>query len=211
MGLYAQRSIGGGRTGFMTHRLREAMKSGPLPQFGGEGVKVEIDETFIGKKEGRPVERGYAHKHAVMTLIERRPEGGRACSFHVDGTKASDLMPIIKANVKPGTHVMTDESGQYATLTSTSPLMITSGMAPRSTSGAKSTSTRPRGSIPCLSAGGRVFTSITAKPAFTATSRNSISATTTACDSGLTMLCGRTMRRRESLASGSLIGDLVGK
>ena len=99
---------------FMTHRLREAMKAGPLPQFGGEGVKVEIDETFIGKKEGRPVKRGYAHKHAVMTLIERSPEGGRARSFHVEGTKASDLTPIIKANVKAGTHVMTDEAGQYA-------------------------------------------------------------------------------------------------
>ena len=99
---------------FMTHRLREAMKAGPLPQFGGEGVKVEIDETFIGKKEGRPVKRGYAHKHAVMTLIERSPEGGRARSFHVEGTKASDLTPIIKANVKAGTHVMADEAGQYA-------------------------------------------------------------------------------------------------
>ena len=51
-----------------------------------------------------------------MTLIERRPEGGRARSFHVDGTSAKDLLPIIKANVKPGSHVMTDEAGQYAHL-----------------------------------------------------------------------------------------------
>ena len=101
---------------FMTHRLREAMKAGTLPAFGGDNVTVEVDETFIGKKEGVPVKRGYAHKHAVMTLIERRPEGGRARSFHVEATKASDLMPIIKANVKPGTHVMTDEAGQYAHL-----------------------------------------------------------------------------------------------
>ena len=101
---------------FMTHRIREAMKAGTLPPFGGDGVKVEIDETFIGRKEGVPVKRGYAHKHAVMTLIERSPNGGRARSFHVDGTKASDLMPIIKANVKAGSHVMTDEAGQYAHL-----------------------------------------------------------------------------------------------
>jgi transposase-like protein len=98
---------------FMTHRIREAMKAGTLPPMGGAGGIVEIDETFIGKKEGRPVRRGYAHKHAVLTLVER---GKGARSFHVDGTKAADLLPIIKANVAPGTHVMTDEAGQYAHL-----------------------------------------------------------------------------------------------
>lgn len=98
---------------FMTHRIREAMKSGNLPPMGGAGVTVEIDETFIGKKEGRPVRRGYAHKHAVMTLVQR---GGSARSFHVDGTSAAHLLPIIKANVAPGTSVMTDEAGQYAHL-----------------------------------------------------------------------------------------------
>ena len=96
---------------FMTHRIREAMKSGALPPMGGEGEVVEIDETFIGKKKDREVARGYAHKHAVLTLVQR---GGSARSFHVDGTSAADLLPIIKANVLPGTSVMTDEAGQYA-------------------------------------------------------------------------------------------------
>jgi len=98
---------------FMSHRIREAMTSGGLPPMGGEGEVVEIDETFIGKKEGKPIRRGYAHKHAVMTLVQR---GGSSRSFHVDGTKAADLLPIIKANVAPDTHVMTDEAGQYAHL-----------------------------------------------------------------------------------------------
>jgi transposase-like protein len=98
---------------FMTHRIREAMKAGKLPPMGGADVTVEIDETFIGKKAGEPVRRGYAHKHAVLTLVQR---GGSARSFHVDGTKATDLLPIIKANVLPGTRVMTDEAGQYAHL-----------------------------------------------------------------------------------------------
>jgi len=102
---------------FMSHRLRAAMDAGEaLPPFGGEGVTVEIDETFIGKKAGMEVRRGYAHKHAVMTLVERSQGGAKARSFHVDGTKASDLLPIIKANVLPGTAVMTDEAGQYAHL-----------------------------------------------------------------------------------------------
>ena len=96
---------------FMTHRIREAMVSGKLPPMGGDGQVVEVDETFIGQKAGVAKQRGYAHKHAVLTLIQR---GGSARSFHVDGTKASDLLPVIKANVLPGTRVMTDEAGQYA-------------------------------------------------------------------------------------------------
>ncbi len=98
---------------FMSHRLREAMASGTLPPMGGEGAVVEIDETFIGQKKDMPKQRGYAHKHAVLTLVER---GGAARSFHVQGTAAADLLPIIKANVHPQTSVMTDEAGQYAAL-----------------------------------------------------------------------------------------------
>jgi len=37
---------------FMKHRIRAAMASGDLTPMGGEGAIVEIDETFIGKKEG---------------------------------------------------------------------------------------------------------------------------------------------------------------
>lgn len=99
---------------FMTHRIREAMVSGSgLPPMGGEGAVVEIDETFIGQKADMPKQRGYAHKHAVLTLVER---GKGSRSFHVDGTAAADLLPIIKANVDPKTQVMTDEAGQYASL-----------------------------------------------------------------------------------------------
>ena len=98
---------------FMSHRIREAMTAVDMEPMGGAGAIVEIDETFIGKKEGRPVRRGFAHKHAVMTLIER---GKGSRSFHVEGTAAADLLPIIKAHVASGTHVMTDEAGQYAHL-----------------------------------------------------------------------------------------------
>jgi transposase-like protein len=102
---------------FVTHRLREAMAiRGSVTPMRGEGVIVEVDETFIGKKEGVPVRSGYAHKHAVMTLIERHPEGSRARSFHVSRTAAADLLPIIKAHVSGGSHMMTDEAGHYAHL-----------------------------------------------------------------------------------------------
>ena len=99
---------------FMTHRIREAMRDGTLPPMGGDGAVVEVDETYIGQKHKKAENaRGYAHKHAVLTLVER---GKGSRSFHVDGTKAADLLPILKANVAPGTHVMTDEAGQYLTL-----------------------------------------------------------------------------------------------
>jgi transposase-like protein len=96
---------------FMSHRIREAMRSGSFsPPMGGEGAVVEVDETFIGRKEGMPKRRGYAHKHAVLTLVER---GGKARSFHVNGTKATDVVPIIRANVAKETQIMTDDAGQY--------------------------------------------------------------------------------------------------
>jgi len=44
-----------------------------------------------------------------MTLVERGPKGAKARSFHVNGTKASDLPPIIKANVHPRHARLTDE------------------------------------------------------------------------------------------------------
>jgi transposase-like protein len=99
---------------FMTHRIREAMRAGGfLAPMGGEGAVVEADETFIGRKKGMPKRRGYAHKHAVLSLVER---GGKVRSFHVDGTKAADVVPIIKENVARETRMMTDEAGQYGQL-----------------------------------------------------------------------------------------------
>jgi transposase-like protein len=113
------RTFGGSMTTiwFMAHRIREAMKTlGFDEPMGGEGGIVEIDETFIGKKADMAVRRGYAHKHAVMSLVERRPEGARIRSFHVSGTGSAQLLPIIRAHVSPMSHVMTDEAGQYTHL-----------------------------------------------------------------------------------------------
>ena len=98
---------------FMTHRIREATRGGTLPPMGGEGAVVEVDETFIGQKKDMPKQRDYAHKHAVLTLVER---GKGSRSFHVEGTSAADLLPIIQANVDPKSQVITDEAGQYVAL-----------------------------------------------------------------------------------------------
>jgi len=37
---------------FISHRIREAMRSSDLFPFGGEGGFVEADETFIGREPG---------------------------------------------------------------------------------------------------------------------------------------------------------------
>ncbi len=95
---------------FMSQRIREAMRTGGLEPLGGLGAVVEADETFIGRKEGAMKRRGYSHKRAVLSLVER---GGTVRSFHVDGTSTDDIMPILKANIAKETAIMTDEAGQY--------------------------------------------------------------------------------------------------
>lgn len=99
---------------FMSHRLREAMRTGSLAPMGGSGAVVEADETFIGRKEGSIKRRGHGHKNTVLSLVDRKSK--RVRSFHVDGTSAADIVPIVKANVAKETAMMTDEGGHYFTL-----------------------------------------------------------------------------------------------
>ena len=96
---------------FMTHRIREAMRSGTFAPMGGSGKVVEADETYIGRKEGVPVRRGYAHKRAVVSLVER---GGKVRSFHVDKATKASVQPIVRQNIARESRLMTDESGIYA-------------------------------------------------------------------------------------------------
>jgi len=99
---------------FMAHRIREAMRAGGLSPMGGVGSTVEADETFIGRKDDAIKRRGHGHKNAVLSLVDRN--SGQVRSFHVEGTSAADIIPIIKANVEKETAMMTDEGGHYFTL-----------------------------------------------------------------------------------------------
>ncbi len=42
---------------FLSHRIREAMREGDLAPFGQDGGAVEVDETYIGRKDGMPIRR----------------------------------------------------------------------------------------------------------------------------------------------------------
>ena len=96
---------------FLAHRIREAMRTGDLAPFGGEGGVVEVDETFIGKKKGWKVQRGAHHKMAVLSLVHR--ESGQARSFVIDRASSDEIIPIVVRNVERETYIMTDEASQY--------------------------------------------------------------------------------------------------
>src|SRR6202051_3594990 len=97
---------------FMMHRLREALRTGDLmPPMGSGGKTVEVDETFIGRLQGQKKGKAaWAHKNVVLTLVER---GGSARSFHIDGVRAGDFLPIIRANLSREARLMTDEAAGY--------------------------------------------------------------------------------------------------
>jgi transposase-like protein len=105
---------------FMSHRIREAMRSGSLtPPIGGEGGIVEIDETIYGRADTHPKGRrpksrkvinNSAHKNVILSLVER---GGGVRSYHVAGSTVSEVIPIVNANVRKETFVMTDSAMLY--------------------------------------------------------------------------------------------------
>ena len=97
---------------FLAHRIREAMRSGDLAQpFGSNGGAVEVDETYIGFKKGVATRRGFAHKNAVLALVDR--DSGQSRWFHIDSTTADQIHPIVAANISREARFMTDEAKMY--------------------------------------------------------------------------------------------------
>lgn len=99
---------------FMSHRIREAMRTGGLGPMGGGGSIVEIDETYIAHKGEKKIKRGgIHHKRAVLTLVSRE---GEARSFHIDNSDQANIMPIIRANLAQEAKVVTDDAAFYRNL-----------------------------------------------------------------------------------------------
>ena len=96
---------------FMSHRIREAMRSDDGGMFGAGGGIVEVDETSIGKLKGAPVKRAFHHKMKVLALVDR--DSGQARTMVIENVNASTLMPIVLGNVAREVRVMTDEHSGY--------------------------------------------------------------------------------------------------
>lgn len=107
---------------FMSHRIREAMRTGGLGPLGGAGQIVEADETYFGSKEGlaaevrpgtgKPYKKrgGLLTKRAVFSLVER---GGQVRSFHVAQATKENVTALVNANVAKESKLYTDESRLY--------------------------------------------------------------------------------------------------
>jgi transposase-like protein len=108
---------------FMSHRIREAMRSGAFGPMGGGGGVVEADETYFGKVEKPLGERtsgekfkaskkgrGPANKRAIVSLVER---GGQVRSFHVPRADKETVTRIVRDNIDRESRLHTDGSRLY--------------------------------------------------------------------------------------------------
>lgn len=97
---------------FMMHRLREAMIELAPGPMGGEGGKVQADETYYGNtsKRAKGYKKGHSNKHSIVALVE---PNGRSRAFHVKSATKQTVRDILVRNVDRKSELHTDESGLY--------------------------------------------------------------------------------------------------
>jgi transposase-like protein len=97
---------------YVCHRIREAMREEEETKIGGNGITVEIDETYIGGK-GRltGVQAGLVKKTLVLGMAER---GGRIHLQTIPQKNLASIKPVLDANLDPDTEqVVTDSNPVY--------------------------------------------------------------------------------------------------
>jgi transposase-like protein len=100
---------------FMSHRIREAMRTVGVKPLGGEGKTVEADETYFGDKDivTKRTKRGrsaHSSKRSIVALVER---GGSSRMFHVERADQQTIIPIMNRNIARESEIHTDESRLY--------------------------------------------------------------------------------------------------
>lgn len=100
---------------FMAHRIREAMKSDDTTPMGSGGGDVFADETYFGKNPDAPPSRTrFRNMNQIVTLVDRTT--GRSVSVVFDGTiTATNIMPVLEANIAKEARLLTDEARHYTT------------------------------------------------------------------------------------------------
>lgn len=94
----------------MAKQIRSLMADNENPL----GGIVEVDETYIG---GRSNSAGrFKDKTAVIGAAEKAKGVSRVKAITSPKTNAAVALPFIRASVKAGTHVQTDESRIYSRL-----------------------------------------------------------------------------------------------
>jgi transposase-like protein len=101
---------------FLSHRIREAMRTVGFTPMGGAGKVVEADETYSGNKDEittRTIhgKSGHKSKRAIVALVER---GGLVRTFHVERADKDTVGRIVLSNVRRETRLNTDESRLYS-------------------------------------------------------------------------------------------------
>ncbi len=101
---------------FMAHRIRFAMSEKPLGKLLGI---IEADETYIGgheenKHHDKQVGRQWRDKKVpVFALVQR---DGELRAGTVTDVTAVNLRAIMRENITPDSHIMTDEFHSYSAL-----------------------------------------------------------------------------------------------
>lgn len=97
----------------LSHRIRECMKPAEGSKIGGEGKTVEADETFLtNSPKTRKRQGGYAHKVAVLSLVER---GGETRSMRIDAANMPTIKAALFRHLDPKSRLVTDGAMHYRT------------------------------------------------------------------------------------------------
>lgn len=105
---------------FMLHRIRLAMQESSKTPLGGNGMPVEVDETFIGgkarnmhlrrKRRMKAYSDGAYPKAVVVGMLERK---GKVRAQVIPERTKLDVQTFVKEHAAIGAEVITDEFKGY--------------------------------------------------------------------------------------------------